>query len=120
MNLDYKQKYLKYKNKYLFTKSLKGGVLTQQSVANILIQNFTKPPILPVDDLINRILTFYKNNELFITKIRALYTYYLKTTYPLPALFYTNIESFINQIVPDLMSSEISLRYFEQRALEIK
>ena len=29
MNLDYKEKYLKYKNKYLLTKSLKGGIGTE-------------------------------------------------------------------------------------------
>ena len=28
MNLDYKEKYLKYKSKYLLTKSQQGGVLT--------------------------------------------------------------------------------------------
>jgi hypothetical protein len=42
MNLDYKQKYLKYKNKYLFTKSLKGGVLTsdQQAIVNQIKKGF--------------------------------------------------------------------------------
>ncbi len=44
----------------------------------------------------------------------------LKNKFLLPSLFYINIDSFINQIVLDLMSSKVSLIYFEQRTLEIK
>ena len=40
MNLDYKQKYLKYKNKYLLAKAQQGGVLTPEQ--NQIIELFLK------------------------------------------------------------------------------
>ena len=42
MNLDYKEKYLKYKGKYLLAKSLKGGNLTknQQAIVKKIVESF--------------------------------------------------------------------------------
>ena len=99
---------------------------TQEEInlANILITNFKilEQKIPQVDDLIFTLINTYKYtiDDLFRKKLQVLYTYYLKTTYPLPSLFYTNIISFIYQIVKDLMSSEVNLQLFEKRTLEIK
>ena len=42
MNIDYKEKYLKYKSKYLLAKSLKGGNLTknQQAIVKKIVESF--------------------------------------------------------------------------------
>ena len=55
MNLDYKQKYLKYKNKYLLAKSQQGGVLTldQQTIVNQIKKGFVSKTKLDTHNILN-------------------------------------------------------------------
>ena len=62
MNLDYKEKYLKYKNKYLLAKAQQGGVLTPEQ--NQIMELFLKQG---KQDLIN-LMTIIGSNKTELTE----------------------------------------------------
>jgi hypothetical protein len=63
MNIDYKEKYLKYKGKYLLAKSLKGGVLTkeQQEIVNEIKSGFVSETKLDTHNIQNYMNIIKKN-----------------------------------------------------------
>jgi hypothetical protein len=84
MNLDYKEKYLKYKSKYLFANSLKGGKLTPEQIAlkNELVALFNGGAdflkSIGSSTISGTITNHFKsNNELIIEKTLLLYTYFI-------------------------------------------
>ena len=126
MNLDYKEKYLKYKGKYLLAKLLKGGVLTQEQNEVIHILNnifvngkFPEEKNFPNDfpgknftKVLEEIITT-KLNEASLTPLATLKLKYLIACYygkaePMPILLNLPYKQFIFDKVPELKIPEIN------------
>jgi hypothetical protein len=123
MNIDYKEKYLKYKGKYLLAKSLKGGVLTPEQ-KNIVKENIIRIFNLTIEQLkglsasvitikIKQFIdTFDKsdNNSHIYEKISLLYMYLI-------GIFGTiindsNKEKFLNAIIEHILNHKINQTQF--------
>jgi hypothetical protein len=62
MNLDYKEKYLKYKNKYLLAKTQQGGVLTPEQ-KKLVKENIIRLLNLTTEQLKGLNTSVIKNNN---------------------------------------------------------
>jgi hypothetical protein len=122
MNIDYKEKYLKYKNKYLLTKSLKGGIGTdiqKNTLYSNLFNFFTKKNsknfsnTLFSDIFVNEniVLKIFQT-EIFKNKLHILWGIVLgKTTEP--KLFKDNSNEFFKTVLNALVYREsLTLKEF--------
>jgi hypothetical protein len=122
MNIDYKEKYLKYKNKYLLTKSQQGGIGTEiqkNTLYSNLLDFFTKknsknfsntlfPDIFVNENIVLKIF----QTEIFKNKLHILWGIVLgKNTQP--ELFKSNISEFFRTVLHTLVYKEsLTLKEF--------
>jgi hypothetical protein len=127
MNLDYKEKYLKYKSKYLLTKSQQGGVLTlvQKNIVKeniIIIFSLTIEQLkrLSASDIkmkIKEIIdTFDKSggNSHIYEKILLLHLYLIDTfgTFGPTIINDSNKEKFLNAMIEHILNHVIDQTQF--------
>jgi hypothetical protein len=127
MNLDYKQKYLKYKNKYLFTKSLKGGVLTsdQQAIVKKITEGFVSEKNLDTHNIQHYMDVIGKNaTSLTQEKIELLFKWSVMDEKEAPTCFrfVTTFDKQIESIKQQLYNSadnEENNEFFEKQLEEL-
>lgn len=118
MNLDYKEKYLKYKNKYLLAKSLKGGLLTdaQQEIINQIMEKFLN------QDFLNLMTIIGSNNTLLTEEKIKLLVEWHKTKLPIGFQFKTKFDGDIKKTKQqqyDSTNNEDNYNFFEEQLKEL-
>jgi hypothetical protein len=126
MNLDYKEKYLKYKNKYLLTKSQQGGLLQNPadfSNYTILFNFFTFnmiPPDQKWPSNVESLFKFLKYNEkydtpLFKSKLNYLYQIFTQQipNHQMPKKSYQDKQGFYKHMLELLFNKpDLTLEVF--------
>ena len=124
MNLDYKEKYLKYKNKYLLAKTQQGGVLTPEQkklvkeqiirIFNLTIEQLKGLNASAINTLTKQIIDNFDksdDNSHIIEKTLLLHMYLIGSLGPTP-INDSNKLKFLNAMLEYILNPEINQTQF--------
>lgn len=128
MNLDYKEKYLKYKGKYLLAKTQQGGISQQdKQIQYSNLYNFFTNESLPKNYSNSTFIELY-NNELIVLNIfkNPLFENKLLTLWGIligkitkPKLFQNNRKTFFYYALDLLINKDLTLEEFNSQVAKL-